>query len=448
MSAQQSQMGVAETIAVFGLGYVGAVSAACFAKLGHSVIGVDMQQSKVGLINEGMPPIIEEGLAELISDMARAGRLRATSEPADAIDKSSASFVCVGTPSRENGSLDLTSLSRVCEQIGANLRSSDKFHTVIVRSTILPGTMRDLVLPTLERASGKRVVADFGLAHNPEFLREGSAVQDFDKPPKTVIGAFDETSTEIVARFYRHLDAPLICTHVETAEMIKYVDNSWHALKVAFANEIGNICKALRIDSYAVMDIFCRDTKLNLSPCYLKPGFAFGGSCLPKDLRALTYKAHRADLSLPVLESVLPSNRMQIERAVRLITTQRRRRIGVLGFSFKAGTDDMRESPMVELIEALVGKGYDLRIYDRNVNLARLVGANRDFLLRTLPHITRLMVESIDDVLAHAELILIGTNDLGYRDIRARLTPHQFILDMVRSSNCNDALENYDGINW
>jgi GDP-mannose 6-dehydrogenase len=436
------------TIAVFGLGYVGAVSAACFAKRGHCVIGVDPQQSKVDLINQGMPPIVEEGLAEIIRDMAGGGRLRATSNAMEAMAESSISFICVGTPSRANGSLDLTSLTNVCEQIGATLREKEGFHVVIVRSTILPGTMRDLVLPTLERASGKKAGLDFGLAHNPEFLREGSAVTDFDNPAKTVIGAFDEESTEIVARFYSHFDAPLICTRVETAEMIKYVDNSWHALKVAFANEIGNICKAVRIDSHAVMDIFCCDTKLNLSPYYLKPGFAFGGSCLPKDLRALTYAAHRADLSVPVLESVLQSNRVQIERAVRLVTARRLHRIGVLGFSFKAGTDDLRESPMVDLIETLIGKGYDLKVYDRNVQLGQLMGANRDFLLRAIPHIFKLMATTIDEVLAHAELILIGTGELGYRDICTHLAPHQVLIDMVRLPGIDVFSGQYDGINW
>jgi GDP-mannose 6-dehydrogenase len=439
---------LAETIAVFGLGYVGAVSAACFAKHGYRVIGVDPQQSKVDLINEGMPPIVEDGLVELVQEMTQRGRLRATTDAVEAMAESSLSFVCVGTPSRPNGSLDLSSLARVCEQIGIALRRKDRFHVVIIRSTILPGTMRELVLPTLERVSGKKMGIDFGLAHNPEFLREGSAVNDFHNPPKTVIGALDERSFDVVARIYRRIDAPLIRARVEVAEMIKYVDNSWHALKVAFANEIGNICKALRIDSHAVMDIFCQDTKLNLSPYYLKPGFAFGGSCLPKDLRALTYQAHHVDLSLPVLESVLPSNRAQIERAVRLVTEKRLRRIGVLGFSFKAGTDDLRESPMVELIEALIGKGYDLKLYDRNINLARLVGANRDFLLRAIPHIVRLMADSVDDVLAHAELILIGTSDSGYRDIRTRVSSNQLIIDMVRLPECEAFSERYDGINW
>jgi GDP-mannose 6-dehydrogenase len=445
---QEGGLGRGRSISVFGLGYVGAVSAACFARQGHHVIGIDPQQSKVNLINEGVPPIVEDGLPEIARDMAAAGRLRATSDAAEAIAESDISFVCVGTPSRANGSLDLSSLTRVCEQIGAALRRKNGFHVVVIRSTILPGTMRELVRPALERASGKKAEVDFGLANNPEFLREGSAVKDFDNPPKTVIGAFDERSAEIVARFYQHLAAPLIRTTVEVAEMIKYVDNSWHALKVAYGNEIGNICKALRIDSHLVMEIFCRDTKLNISPYYLKPGFAFGGSCLPKDLRALTYEARRNDLSLPVLESVLPSNRIQIERAVRLITAKRLRRIGVLGFSFKAGTDDLRESPMVELIEALIGKGYDLKIYDRSVNLARLVGANRDFLLRAIPHIVRLMADSIDDVLAHAELIVIGTGELGYRDIQHLLSPHQTIIDMVRLPDCEIFAEQYDGINW
>jgi GDP-mannose 6-dehydrogenase len=437
-----------EHVSVFGLGYVGTVSAACLAKRGHRVVGVDPQATKVNLINDGMAPIVEAGLADLVRDMTQAGRLRATSEPIEATCGSNVSFICVGTPSRPNGSLDLTSLTRVCEQIGSGLLRKNAFHVVVIRSTILPGTINEVLRPILERTSDKKAGRDFGLAHNPEFLREGSALEDFENPPKTVIGATDERSREIVARFYDNLEAPLICTQIEIAEMIKYVDNAWHALKVAFANEIGNFCKALSIDSHAVMDIFCRDTKLNLSPCYLKPGFAFGGSCLPKDLRALTYEAHRNDLSLPVLESVLPSNRLQIDRAVRLILTTGLRRIGVLGFGFKSGTDDLRESPMVELIERLLGKGFDLKLYDRNVNLARLVGANRDFLLRAIPHIMRLAADGIDEVLAHSDLILIGTGDPGYRDIRTRVTPHQVIIDMVRVADCEPFSERYYGINW
>lgn len=435
-------------LAVFGLGYVGAVSAGCFARRGHQVIGVDPQSNKVEMINNGVPPIIETGLDQIIREMALAQRLRATADTAAAVAESEISLVCVGTPGRPNGSLDLDSVSRVCEQIGVALRRRRDFHVVVIRSTILPGTMRKLVIPTLERTSGKSAGTDFGVAVNPEFLREGSAINDFDSPPKTVIGASDERSMATVSALYDGIRAPLIRTSIEIAELVKYVDNSWHALKVAFGNEVGNICKQLRIDSHRLMDIFCKDTKLNISACYLRPGFAFGGSCLPKDLRALTYEARRNDLSLPVLESILTSNHAQIERALRLIAEKRRRRIGVLGFSFKAGTDDLRESPMVDLIERLIGKGYEVRLYDRNVHLSQLVGANRQYILGTIPHLAKLMADTIDEVLAHAELILIGTSDPGYRDALSRLSARQAIIDMVRLPGFEGTSEQYDGINW
>jgi GDP-mannose 6-dehydrogenase len=436
------------TLAVFGLGYVGAVSAGCLAKLGHRVIGVDPQLAKVNMINSGTPPIIETGLDKIIREMASERRLCATGDTAAAVNESDISLVCVGTPSRANGSLDLDSVSRVCEEIGTALRSRRGFHVVVIRSTILPGTMLNLVVPTLERASGRSAAVDFGIAVNPEFLREGSAVSDFHNPPKTIIGACDERSMEVVSELYRGIRAPLIRTSIEIAELVKYVDNSWHALKVAFSNEVGNICKQLRIDSHRVMEIFCQDTKLNISPCYLKPGFAFGGSCLPKDLRALTYEARRNDLSLPLLESVLVSNHIQIERALQIIAAKRRKRVGVLGFSFKAGTDDLRESPMVELIERLIGKGYDMRLYDRNVHLSQLIGANRQYILNTIPHLAKLMADNVEDILDHAELILIGTSDPGYRDVLSRLSSRQAIIDMVRIPEFEGLSEQYDGINW
>ena len=436
------------SIAVFGLGCVGAVSAACLANAGYAIIGVDPQRSKVDLINSGVPPIVEENVAELIHEATGMKRLRATQDAAAAVAECAMSLVCVGTPGRPNGSLDLGSIAHVCEEIGAALSGADQFHVVVIRSTILPGTTDTLVRPTLERVSGKKAGVDFGLAINPEFLREGSAVRDFWNPPKVVIGAFDDRSRDMVAELYRGIDAPLIQTSVEIAEMIKYVDNSWHALKVAFGNEVGNICKAFGIDSHRVMDIFCKDTKLNISPLYLRPGFAFGGSCLPKDVRALTYHARRVDLSLPVLESILISNRIQIERALRLIMEKRCRRIGILGFAFKAGTDDLRESPIVALIETLIGKGYDVRLYDRNVNFSQLVGSNREHILGAIPQIARLMVDGIDEVIAHAELVLLGTGDPCYRDLQGRLAPHQTVVDLAGSARWDGPSERYDGINW
>ncbi len=434
-------------ISIFGLGYVGAVSAGCLAKQGHEVVGVDPTPAKVGLVNDGRTPIIEKDIGELIAQATRERRLRATSDVAAAIAGSEMSLICVGTPSRVNGGLDLSFVRRVCEQIGAELRDKDAFHLVVVRSTMLPGSMRDVVIPTLEQSSGKNAGADFGVCINPEFLREGTAVHDFHFPPKTVIGEIDKRSGDILLELYRDIQAPLVRTDIETAEMVKYTDNVWHALKVGFANEIGNICKALAIDGHKVMDIFCRDTKLNLSPYYLKPGFAFGGSCLPKDVRALTYKARTLDLDLPILNAILPSNDRQVERGLRMIMQKDRRRIGVLGFSFKAGTDDLRESPMVEVIERLLGKGYDLRLYDKNVRLAGLVGANRDYILNRIPHISRLMVERMDEVLDFADTVVLGNGDPEFRAVPHRLRDDQVLIDFVRIAD-GGGNGNYDGICW
>jgi GDP-mannose 6-dehydrogenase len=358
------------------------------------------------------------------------------------------SLICVGTPSRLNGALDLSYVRKVCEEIGSALKTKKDFHVVVARSTMLPGTMREVVIPALEEASGKRAGVEFGVCNNPEFLREGTAVWDYRNPPKTVIGETDNRSGDVLASLYEGLNAPLIRTSVETAEMVKYTDNVWHALKVAFANEIGNICKGVDIDSHEVMEIFCKDTKLNLSPYYLKPGFAFGGSCLPKDVRALTYKARTLDIDLPVLNAILPSNERQVDRGYEMITNTGKRRIGVLGFSFKAGTDDLRESPIVDVIERLIGKGYDLRLYDKNVNLAALTGANRDYILNHIPHISRLMVDTIDLVLDHAEVIVIGNGSQEFREALARLRPGQQVIDLVRLDGRRSEKGLYDGICW
>lgn len=419
-------------ISIFGLGYVGAVSAGCLAAEGHQVIGADAIADKVNLINQGRSPIIEAELGEIIEQSVRTGALRATQDANAAVQETDLSFVCVGTPSQSNGNLDLRYIRRICEQIGHALSNKADRHTVVIRSTILPGTMGRVVIPTLEEFSGKKAGRDFGVCVNPEFLREGTSVRDFRRPPKTVIGELDRASGEMLERLYERVPAPLIRTDINTAEMIKYVDNSWHALKIGFANEIGNFCDSVGVDAEAVMEIFCQDKKLNISPAYLKPGFAFGGSCLPKDLRALSYEAKMHDLQLPILSSVLPSNEAQIARAVKSVTESGSTRIGVLGFTFKAGTDDLRESPVIEVIERLIGKGYDLRLYDRNVNLAALVGANRDFILNRIPHISRLMVASADEVVAHAQTILIGTPDPEFSGLPATLREDQCLLDLVR----------------
>jgi len=412
------------------------------------VVGVDPVRTKVDLINRGQTPIIEAEIGEIIAEAAKSGRLSATDDTLHAVCETELSFVCVGTPSQMNGNLDLTYIRRVCEQIGQALKAKRTRHTVVIRSTILPGTMGTVVLPVLEECSGKKAGADFGVCNNPEFLREGSAVNDFNFPPKTVIGEFDPASGDVVADLYKKLDAPLIRTEIEIAEMIKYIDNCWHALKIGFANEIGNFCKALDTDAHKAMEIFCLDRKLNISTAYLRPGFAFGGSCLPKDLRALSYAAKQHDVDLPILTSILPSNELQVSRGLRLITEKGHKRVGILGFSFKAGTDDLRESPMIEIIERLSGKGYDLRIYDRNVQVARLVGANRDFILNHIPHISRLMVNDIGAVLDHAQTIVIGNNDPEFQNVTNRLHDNQCVVDFVGAISQRSKNGKYDGICW
>lgn len=435
-------------ISIFGLGYVGAVSAGCLARDGHRVVGVDPNHTKVRLINEGTTPIIEKDIGEIIAAAVKQGRLSATTSVAEAVNATEMSLICVGTPSRLNGSLDLSYVRRVCEEIGAALKTKSAFHVVVARSTMLPGTMRDVVIPTLETASGKRAGVDFGVCNNPEFLREGTAVYDYDHPPKTVIGETDGRSGDVLASLYARMDAPLVRTDVATAEMVKYTDNVWHALKVGFANEIGNICKSLNLDGHQVMEIFCKDQKLNLSPYYLKPGFAFGGSCLPKDVRALTYKARAMDLETPILNAILPGNQVQVQRGLKMITEQGKRRVGVLGFSFKAGTDDLRESPVVDVIEALIGKGYDLKLYDKNVSLATITGSNRDYILNHIPHISRLMVERIDDILTHSEVIVIGNGSAEFRDILSRTRKDQVVVDLVRIGKDRSEPGRYEGICW
>ena len=434
-------------ISIFGLGYVGAVSAGCLASDGHEVIGVDPNRTKVDLINQGTTPIIEKDIGEMIAATVKSGLLRATVDVRDAVMGSDMSLICVGTPSQLNGNLDLSHVRKVCEQIGAAIKDKAGFHVVVARSTMLPGSMSSVVIPTLEAASGKQAGVDFGVCNNPEFLREGTAVYDYYHPPKTVIGESDERAGSLLVQLYDKMDAPLVRTSVETAEMVKYTDNTWHAVKVAFANEIGNICKAVGIDGHKVMEIFCQDTKLNLSSYYMKPGFAFGGSCLPKDVRALTYKARSLDLDLPLLNAILPSNQKQVDKGLKMIMDKGARKVGILGFSFKAGTDDLRESPLVDVIEHLLGKGYELKLYDKNVNLAALTGANQDYILNHIPHISKLMVESMDEVLAFAETIVIGNGAAEFKTVPAKLKAGQTIVDLVRISQEQSGGQ-YDGICW
>lgn len=435
-------------LSVFGLGYVGCVSAACFAEEGNQVIGVDVNPTKIEIINSGKSPIVEEGINELIAKVVNAGRLSATTDSERAVHESGLSLVCVGTPSNQNGSLHLRHVEQVCREIGAAMKSKKQRHTVVIRSTMLPGTIQNTVVPALEETSGKKAVEDFGICINPEFLREGSSLKDFYSPPFTLIGADDEDTVAAVRNLYVKINAPVYATSLKTAEMVKYVCNCFHALKVSFANEIGNLCKALQIDSHEVMHVFCQDTKLNLSPYYLKPGFAFGGSCLPKDLRAINYKAKELDVEVPVLSAILPSNRLQIERAVDMVVETGKKRVGVLGFSFKAGTDDLRESPMVTLIETLIGKGYELAIYDRDVSLARLVGANKEYIEREIPHISKLMRDSIEGVLSDSDVIIIGNGADEFRRVAEHLRNDQQLIDLVHLFDGRTSSENYQGICW
>jgi len=435
-------------VSIFGLGYVGTVSAACLAGRKHSIIGVDSNAVKVDMINAGTSPVIEPGVNEKIAYAVRAGNLRATSIAEEAVLETELSIICVGTPSKPNGDLDCSHLENVCKEIGQALAKKIGFHVVVIRSTVLPGIIKEKVIPVLERKSGKKSGVDFGVCNNPEFLREGSAVFDFLNPSKTVIGEMEACSGDIVQSLYEGLPGPLIRCAIEVSEMVKYADNSFHAIKVAFANEIGKFCKAVCIDSHQVMDIFCQDTKLNLSPYYLKPGFAFGGSCLPKDIRALNYRAQNADVAMPLLNAVLPSNQMQIEHGFKLILSMGKKSVGFLGFSFKAGTDDLRESPLVELIERLIGKGFDLKLYDGNVNVAKLTGANRDYIFKVIPHIERLMVDGMDKILEHAEIIVIGNNAPEFGSIAGKLRPDQVVIDFVRIRQIEETHEYYQGICW
>jgi GDP-mannose 6-dehydrogenase len=435
-------------ICVLGLGYVGAVSAGCLAKDGHEVIGVDPERSKVDLINAGKSPIIEKDIGDIIHEQVAAGRLRASTEVGDALRHTDLALVCVGTPSLPNGGIDLTYIKRVCQQIGETIGTHPGAPVIVMRSTMLPGTMREVVIPILEKYSGRKAGEEFGLCINPEFLREGTAVHDYYHPPKTVIGELSRSSGELLANLYARTPGPMIRTDVDTAEMVKYADNCWHGLKVGFANEVGALCKALGVDAHRVMEIFCKDQKLNLSPYYLKPGFAFGGSCLPKDLRALLYKAKSLDVVLPILSSVLPSNELQIARGVQAVIDKGNRRIGILGISFKAGTDDLRESPMVELTERLIGKGYEVKVYDRNVSLACIHGANRDYILNKIPHLSRLMVPTIDEVLGHAQTIVIGNGAAEFSDVPRRIGEGQTVIDFVRVSDSRTVAGVYEGLCW
>ncbi len=436
-------------ISVFGLGYVGCVSAACFADEGHRVIGVDKNQTKIDIINKGRSPVIEADIGDIINRTVRARTLRAVSDARMAIAQSDVSLICVGTPSNGNGSLDFKYIKRVCREIGAQLREKEKYHVVAIRSTVLPGVAQHIAIPALEKISGKKVGEEFGFCVNPEFLREGSSVYDFYHPPKTVIGEYDARSGDILQKLYAKLDAPLFRIDMDTASMIKYADNAFHAVKVTFANEIGRLCKQFDIDSRLVMEIFAKDTKLNISPAYLRPGFAFGGSCLPKDLRALSYKAKEVDVAVPLLNSTMESNRQHISAAIAEIRSLGKKKIGFLGMSFKAGTDDLRESPIVTAIEYLIGKGYSVSIFDRNVSIAQLMGSNKEFIEREIPHIARLMRESPEEVIADSEVLVIGNDAIEHKYALEQHMNGSKIIDLVGLFDKKDKVNgNYEGLCW
>jgi GDP-mannose 6-dehydrogenase len=420
-----------ESISIFGLGYVGAVTAACFASRGHRVIGVDPNPLKVQRIEAGMSPIVETGVQDMIAAAAAAGLISATQDSAAAIANSEISFISVGTPSQRNGRLDLTHVRNVCADIGCSLRTKKSFHWIVLRSTVLPGTTEEIVIPAIEEASGKKAGRDFQVCFNPEFLREGTSVADFFNPPFTVIGTNDPAKIAPLRRLYSFVPGLQYETPIAAAEMIKYSCNAFHALKVAFANEMGTICNAMGIDPKSVAEIFRSDTRLNISPAYLKPGFAFGGSCLPKDLRALSYRVRDLDLKLPLLESILPSNAEHLERAFDAILSLGKRKIGVLGLSFKPGTDDLRESPMVHLVKRLIAEGCAVRIWDQRVSLGQLIGSNRQFIEDYIPHIGTLLQDRVADVTAQAEVLVFCTNAISREEVLEHLRDDQHLIDVA-----------------
>ncbi len=435
-------------VSVFGIGYVGTVLAGCLAEDGHDIVAVDISAEKVRSINAGETPISEPGIPALIEQAVARKTLRATTDAVDAVNSTELSFVCVGTPSRHNGDLDLSYVLQVCEDIARALRSKADHHMLVIRSTVLPGVMQGSVIPMLREISGKEPGVDFGFAYHPEFLREGSAIDDFRRPATAVIGSLDERTAEVLRLLNRDNEAEVHQVDLTTAEAVKYANNCWHALKVSFANEIGGICKASGIDGRTVMRVLCSDRKLNISSAYLQPGFAFGGSCLPKDLRALRYHAKRYAAPSQLLDATLAANQQQIERAIATIGRGGRRRIAMLGLTFKPDTDDLRESPLVELAERLIGKGFELRIFDRDLEISRLVGSNRRFAMQHLPHLSRLLVSDLDDALGGSDVVVVGTAHPAFRGLLPRLRPDQHVVDLVghdpdlRSHPC------YDGACW
>lgn len=437
------------SISVFGMGYVGSVTAACFAHVGHRVTGVDVSPAKVEMMAAGRSPIIEARMSELIEEGHRSGLLHATTDAVDAVRNSEISFVCVGTPSLRSGKLDLGYVERVVHEIGVALKQKKSHHVLVLRSTVLPGTTESLVIPTLEKASGLRAGTDFAVCYNPEFMREGSAVADFLQPPYTVLGAQDAKHFAIVRQLYSTISSPVFETSIPVAEMVKYVCNAFHAVKIGFANEVGTLCKGLGVDAEAVTKIYTSDTKLNISPAYLSPGFAFGGSCLPKDLRALSHRAKELDLELPLLESVLPSNALHIDRAVDAVLRTNKKKVSFLGLSFKPGTDDLRESPQVQMIKRLLGEGIQVRVWDRDVSLGRLAGSNRQYIEEVIPHIGSLLSGDLEEVVRSGELVVIATK-IDKDQLARCLGRDQMVVDLINLASASrpGTTASYQGICW
>jgi len=441
---------MSRSISVFGLGYVGTVTAACLAHKGNSVIGVDLSAGKVEAMEAGRSPIVEPRVTELVEECHKACRLHATSNSEEAVLKTEISFLCVGTPSLRNGKLDLGHIEPVCREIGNALKKKNTFHLVVLRSTVLPGTAETIVVPALEKASGKKIGKDFGVCVNPEFMREGTAVADFLEPAMTIIGASDPSHSAMLRELYAWAPGHMFETSFRSAEMTKYVCNAWHAVKVSFANEVGTLAKQLGVDAESVVEIFTADTKLNISPSYLKPGFAFGGSCLPKDVRALNYRAKELDLKLPLFESILPSNDEHLERAVEMILETGKKKIAMLGLSFKAATDDLRESPQVQLVKRLLGEGRQIQIWDDNVSLGRLIGSNRQYIEDVIPHIGSLLSANLEEVVKDAEVVVVGTRGVDREALRRSLKPGQVVIDLVNLEKKRrlGGVDKYEGICW
>jgi GDP-mannose 6-dehydrogenase len=436
-------------ISIFGLGYVGAVSLACLARDGHQVTGVDIDPVKLNLIRSGKSPILEEGIQELMREVVDSGRVSVTDDTDKAIHQTDVSFVCVGTPSAANGSQDLTAILRLAEKIGASLKRKSSFHTIVVRSTVQPGTLEEKIEPILERESGKKSGVDFGLAFQPEFLREGTSIRDYDNPPYTIVGGNCDAAINTVRGIFQHIDTKFLVTNIRVAETLKMSCNAFHALKITFANEVGRVAESMGVDSHEVMRLVCADTHLNISAAYMKPGFAFGGSCLPKDLRALQQIAKQNDVVIPMLSSLLASNRVHIDHAIGKILKLGRPRVGMLGLSFKTGTDDLRESPLVMVAKRLIGEGCELRIFDPEVHLSRLLGANRSYIEANLPHIGSLLCDSLDTMIDNSDVILVG---IGQKELnaglQAKVREDQVVIDLVNLPNRAQLRCKYEGACW